>query len=75
MLFILKGTLPLGKYSQVTDGKDPRNYVNVSPGSSPWVEVDGANSLAVAIGVQPYFNCKLWDRVIYPPTYPRVDGR
>jgi hypothetical protein len=35
----------------LTDGiKDPRNYVNVSPGTSPWVEVNGANSLAVAIG-------------------------
>ena len=38
----------------LTDGiKDPRNYVNVSPGTSPWVEVNGANSLAVAIGFSP----------------------
>jgi hypothetical protein len=73
MLFILKG-MTLWVRS-LTDGKDFCNDVNVSPGSSPWVEVNGANSMAVAIGVQPYLNCKLWDRIIYPPVDPRVDGR
>lgn len=65
--------LPLGKYSQVTDGEDSFNFVNFSPGSSPWVEVNGANNLAVAIGVQPYFNCKLWDRVIHVSSPCRTD--
>ena len=74
MLSIPKGMTLWVPYSQATNGKDSSNYVNVSPGSSPWVEVNGANSLAVAIGVQPHFNCKLWDRVIYPPIVPRVDG-
>ena len=59
----------------LTDGiKDPRNCVNVSPGCSPWVEVNGANSLAVAIGVQPYFNCKLWDGVIHVSSHCGTDG-
>ena len=57
MLSIPKGMTLWVPYSQVTNGKDPSNYVNVSPGSSPWVEVNGANILAVAIGVQTYFNC------------------
>ena len=59
MLFIPKDMTLWVPYSQVTDGEGPSNDVNVSPGSSPWVEVNWANSLAVAIGVQPYFNCKL----------------
>lgn len=54
--------------------KDPRNVVNVSPGSSPWVEVNGANHLAMAISVWPYFNCDFRVRVIHSCSHCGTDG-
>ncbi len=74
MQYILKGMTLWVRYS--TDGnRDLYNCVNVSSRATPWVEINGANNLAMAISVWPYFNYDFRVRIVHPRINPGVDGR